>query len=173
MLPFLIFEQSFHRGRLRYIPLPRIELSDEDYDIAFDNVVLSTENILPNLVEFAVQKEVQLSPRPELPDAYFMNVINLNIFQIQADIRNVEFAYRKKSFPKMEVHCISHFFCFETIGYGTCRCVLGWQRAIHPNENCVRPELVVHNFDPVRKTEFICYLCQIGWKSMYRLIRCV
>lgn len=86
----------------RYIPLPRIEISDDNYDIAFDNIVFSTENILPNLIELAMQNELQVSPRPDLPDAYFINIITLNIYQIQCDFRNIEFAIRKKSFPKME-----------------------------------------------------------------------
>lgn len=87
---------------IRYLPLPRIEINDEQYDLAFENIVLSLDEIVPNMVDIKWENEVQISPRPDLPDAYYMNVLNIDIYQIQANLKNVEFAYRKKSFPVFE-----------------------------------------------------------------------
>ena len=86
---------------VRYVPLPIIEFSDANYDFALENVVLAAENIIPSMIEFKVENQVQVSPLPSLPNAYFLNIITLDILQIQADIRNVEFAYRKKTFPRV------------------------------------------------------------------------
>eukprot|EP00158_Paraphelidium_tribonemae_P009744 Partr_v1_DN28947_c0_g1_i1_m24981 putative Conserved hypothetical protein len=86
----------------RYLPMPRIEISDAGYDFAFDNIVFATENLVPTLVEFKVENQVQVSPRPDLPDAYCLNVNTMDIMQIQADLRDVEFAYKKKSFPTLQ-----------------------------------------------------------------------
>lgn len=87
---------------LKYIPLPRVELSTPEYDLYLDNIVLKAENILPNLVELTSQNTVQISPRSDFPDVYLMNLIELNILQIETDLRNVEFGYRKKTFPQRQ-----------------------------------------------------------------------
>jgi hypothetical protein len=87
---------------LRFIPLPRIEVSTDQFDVILDNVILSGPQIIPSLIEFRVENELQLSPRPELPDAYFLNVVHLAVYQVQVNIRNVEFAIRKKKFPTFE-----------------------------------------------------------------------
>lgn len=87
---------------LRFIPLPRLEFSTEQFDMILDNVIISGAQIIPNLVEFRMENELQLSPRPELPDSYFLNIINFAVYQIQANIHNVEYAIRKKTFPRFE-----------------------------------------------------------------------
>jgi hypothetical protein len=95
---------------LRYLPLPMIVIDSPDFYMTLDNVVFRLDNVLPNLVEFTVSNSVQMSPRMDFPDAYFMNLLELNILQIQTDLRNVEFRYVKKGFPRMEDEGVMDIF---------------------------------------------------------------
>ncbi|ORZ35293.1 hypothetical protein BCR44DRAFT_23850 [Catenaria anguillulae PL171] len=87
--------------QIKFIALPRIEHRDADMDLILDNIVLTSANFLPNLFELEMVNRAQMSPRQEIDDR-FTHVFSLNAYQIQADIRDISWYYRKRSgFPKV------------------------------------------------------------------------
>ncbi|KAI3653612.1 hypothetical protein MP228_001559 [Amoeboaphelidium protococcarum] len=85
----------------KFVALPRIEISDANMDVTFDNIVISLESALPNLVEVNFTNNIQMSPRPNLPSAFYISTMDVNLYQIQADLRNVEFSINKRGFPPL------------------------------------------------------------------------
>jgi hypothetical protein len=62
---------------LKYIPLPRIDICDKEYDFSLNNIVIRTEHLIPSLVDFVVTNECQILFRKDLPSEYFINVVDL------------------------------------------------------------------------------------------------
>jgi hypothetical protein len=94
VLPMLI-------QNIKLIPLPRMEYSDSKYDLSIDNMVFILQDIFPNMIELKFENQVQISPLPDFPDIYRMDIATIDIVQVQAEMKNIEFSYVKKSFPKM------------------------------------------------------------------------
>ena len=46
---------------LGYIPIPRIEYTDEQFDLVIENLALSGKNIFPNLISIDVHNHAKLS----------------------------------------------------------------------------------------------------------------
>lgn len=84
-----------------YIPIPRAELIDEKLDLTVEGVTLSGPNLFPNVVNFESVNKFKFSPFDSIPDKSYHR-IHIGMSQIQADIKDVRFAFRKKSgFPKI------------------------------------------------------------------------
>lgn len=81
---------------VRYIPIPRIEYSDPMFDIVIENLILESENFLPNLFEVYNENYFKFSTRKEIKD-FNSHTIRIKLEQIQADMRDVHFYYRKKN----------------------------------------------------------------------------
>ncbi|GBB87561.1 hypothetical protein RclHR1_01400014 [Rhizophagus clarus] len=79
--------------RLKYLPLPRIENSDEEYDYIFDNIVLYLAEILPGHLHVNFTTDINLS-RDEKD--ILQNTAFFEISKINADARNIAFYYKKK-----------------------------------------------------------------------------
>ncbi|KAI9221896.1 hypothetical protein BC828DRAFT_397139 [Blastocladiella britannica] len=89
-------------SQMKFVALPRIEHRDADMDLILDNVILTSSNFLPNLFELEMMNRATVSPRLEIEDR-FMHVFSLNAYQIQADIHDVSFYYKRKSgFPRLK-----------------------------------------------------------------------
>lgn len=87
--------------RMKYIPIPRIEHEDENFRIVVEDVVLSSGNFLPNLMEIKLKNSIVLGLRRELSSSSGHSM-TLNFHQIQCNIRDVPFYFKKKSgFPKV------------------------------------------------------------------------
>jgi len=87
--------------KIRYIPLPRIESSDEEYDFALDNMVIICERIVPSHIKIETTTHIdtnkETSRIPESGTALYFE-----IKKIEAEAHNAVFYYNKKSgFPKM------------------------------------------------------------------------
>lgn len=89
ILPGLIEE-------IGYIPIPRIEYSDDSLDLVVENLALSGKNVMPNIVNIEARNNIKFSPYNAIPDASH-HEFTLTFAQIQADMRDVAFYYRKKS----------------------------------------------------------------------------
>ncbi|WWC93737.1 hypothetical protein V866_000573 [Kwoniella sp. B9012] len=94
-----------------YIPIPRAEYSDSNIDLVIENLVLSGPNLFPNIVFLEAQNSFRFSPYPQInkqiPDLHHHR-FRLSLSQIQADIRDVNFAFRRKSgWPKLSDHGIA------------------------------------------------------------------
>ncbi|KAG5220001.1 hypothetical protein IMY05_C4702000500 [Salix suchowensis] len=94
--------------KVGYVPIPRIEYTDENLDLVVENLTLSGRNLFPNVVSFEAHNFVKFSPYNAIRDeshheftASFPRV-KLTLGQIQADMRDVAFYFRKKSgIPKL------------------------------------------------------------------------
>ncbi|KAL7751249.1 hypothetical protein RI367_003455 [Sorochytrium milnesiophthora] len=95
-------------SHVQYIALPKIEHRDPQYDIVLDNIILSSKNVLPNILEVRMENAGILSPYSEINDR-FTHRITLNAFQIQADVHDVSFYYRKKTFPRLKDWGVADF----------------------------------------------------------------
>jgi hypothetical protein len=80
-------------NQLQYLPLPRIENSDEEYDFAFDNMVLHLPEILPKHVHFTLTSDINLDRES---NNIVQNYAFFEISKIRADARNIAFYYKKK-----------------------------------------------------------------------------
>jgi hypothetical protein len=82
-----------------YIPIPRIEYTDDKMDLVIENLTLQGRNLFPNIIEIVAQTHMKMSPYSNIKDEYH-HTMTLTLSQIQADMRDVAFYFRKKSgFP--------------------------------------------------------------------------
>ncbi|KAF9560678.1 hypothetical protein CPC08DRAFT_665210 [Agrocybe pediades] len=85
-----------------YVPIPRIEYSDDSLDLVVENLTLQGRNLFPNIVQMEANNFVKFSPYNAITDDSHHR-IKLSLDQMQADMRDVAFYYRKKSgIPKMK-----------------------------------------------------------------------
>ncbi|TFK24361.1 hypothetical protein FA15DRAFT_680768 [Coprinopsis marcescibilis] len=88
--------------KVGYIPIPRIEYTDESLDLVIENLTLQGRNLFPNIVSFDIHNHVRFSPYDAIPDEGH-HKITFTLQHIQADMRDVAFYYRKKTgIPKMK-----------------------------------------------------------------------
>jgi hypothetical protein len=86
--------------RTRYVPIPRIEVSDPMVDAVVENLVIESDNLFPNIVEFGSDNYFRLGRR---------QVSNKNEHKvmiaasgIQMDLRDVAYYVKKKQgFPSL------------------------------------------------------------------------
>lgn len=84
-----------------YVPIPRIEYTDDNIDIVIENLALSGRNLFPNLVSIEAHNFVKFSPYDAIRDEHHHD-FTLTFGQIQADMKDVAFYFRKKSgIPKL------------------------------------------------------------------------
>lgn len=84
----------------RYIPIPRIEISDPTVDAIVENLVVESDNLFPNVVEFGNDNYFRLSRRQV--SSTHQHKIMIAASGIQMDLRDVAFYVRKKQgFPSL------------------------------------------------------------------------
>ncbi|KAI9441014.1 hypothetical protein H4582DRAFT_2074783 [Lactarius indigo] len=87
--------------RVGHVPIPRVEYTDDSLDLVVENLTLQGRNLLPNLVEFDASNSMKFSPYNTTSDCS-RHEFKLTFRQIQADMRDVAFYYRKKTgIPKI------------------------------------------------------------------------
>jgi len=79
--------------KMKFLPLPRIENSDEEYDYIFDNIVLHLADVVPKHLRMNFTADINLN-RDEKD--ILQNTAYIEIAQINADARNIAFYYKKK-----------------------------------------------------------------------------
>src|SRR5258708_6048379 len=95
ILPTLIKEVG-------YIPIPRIEYTDDSLDLVVENLTLQGRNLFPTVVQCEAHNFFKFSPYDTITDDH-SHRITLTMSQIQADMRDVAFYYHKKTgLPKMK-----------------------------------------------------------------------
>ncbi|KKZ61692.1 hypothetical protein EMCG_03801 [[Emmonsia] crescens] len=86
--------------RIRYVPLPRIEVSDPMVDVVVENLVLESDNLLPNVVEFSSDNYWRWG-RKRIGSKY-TNKVMVAATGIQTDWRDVSYYIKKKTgFPSI------------------------------------------------------------------------
>ncbi|PYH91495.1 hypothetical protein BO71DRAFT_443170 [Aspergillus ellipticus CBS 707.79] len=83
---------------VRYVPVPRIEVSDPSADVVVENLVIESDNLMPNVVEFGSDNYFRWG-RKKISNKRD-NKIMISVSGIQADLRDVSYYInRKQGFP--------------------------------------------------------------------------
>ena len=94
ILPTLVDQVGF-------VPIPRVEYTDETLDLVIENLTLSGRNLFPNIVAIEAHNHLKFSPYSTIKDESH-HEFKLTLGQMQADMRDVAFWFHKKSgFPKL------------------------------------------------------------------------
>ncbi|KAL9715568.1 hypothetical protein Ac2012v2_000009 [Leucoagaricus gongylophorus] len=83
-----------------YIPIPRIEYTDDSLDLVVENLALQGRNLFPNIFSLEANNYIKFSPYNTIADDN-QHHITLHLEQMQADMRDVAFYYRLKGGFKM------------------------------------------------------------------------
>jgi hypothetical protein len=87
---------------IKFIPIPRIAYSDSDWEVIVDNIVIASENFMPNIIEGKARNTFRFSPKSEIED-FTSHGITLRLEQIQAFVNDIRFSYNHKHrFPKIK-----------------------------------------------------------------------
>ncbi|KAI9376017.1 hypothetical protein BJX61DRAFT_26997 [Aspergillus egyptiacus] len=85
---------------VRYVPVPRIEMSDPMADVVIENLVVESDNLMPNVVEFGSDNYLRWG-RKKISNKRD-NKVMLSVSGIQADLRDVSYYINKKQgFPSI------------------------------------------------------------------------
>jgi len=86
---------------LKYIPVPRIYSSDPYREFWLDKIVLCSYDIIPDNILFHLETTSEISMRDiQLKGTHTYLVIELD--RLLTELKDVEFYYRKKTFPELE-----------------------------------------------------------------------
>ncbi|KAG5350862.1 hypothetical protein C0989_009009 [Termitomyces sp. Mn162] len=87
--------------KVGYIPIPRIEYTDDALDLVVENLTLSGRNLFPNIISLEAHNFLRFSPYASVTDES-RHRFTLTFAHMQADMRDVAFYFRKKTgMPKM------------------------------------------------------------------------
>ncbi|POR33121.1 Uncharacterized protein TPAR_06683 [Tolypocladium paradoxum] len=85
---------------INYIPIPRIEYSDPKFDAVIENLVLESDNFMPNVAEVATEHYFRWGRRKVANKHH--NTLDVKVVGIQMDLRDVSFHVKRKSgFPSI------------------------------------------------------------------------
>lgn len=85
---------------IRYVPIPRIELSDPMVDVIVENLIIESDNLAPNVMEFSTDNYWRWG-RKKIANKN-KNKIMLSVSGVQLDLRDVAFYVKKKQgFPSI------------------------------------------------------------------------
>lgn len=87
-------------AQVGYIPIPRIEYTDDSLDLVVENLALQGRNLFPNIFSLEANNYIKFSPYNTIADDN-RHHITLHLEQMQADMRDVAFYYRLKGGFKM------------------------------------------------------------------------
>jgi hypothetical protein len=83
-----------------YIPIPRIEYSDSQVDAVIENLVLESDNFMPNVLEIASENFMRWGRRNIANKS--QHSIEVKVAGIQMDLRDVSYyVKRKQGFPSL------------------------------------------------------------------------
>ncbi|KAI0020884.1 hypothetical protein F4780DRAFT_740312 [Xylariomycetidae sp. FL0641] len=101
-----------------YIPIPRIEFSDHQIDAVIENLVLESDNFMPNVLEVASDNYWRWG-RKKIASKN-QNSIDVKVTGIQMDLRDVSYyVKRKEGFPAITDQGVANIllpgdgFCFR------------------------------------------------------------
>ncbi|KAF7359022.1 hypothetical protein MSAN_01242900 [Mycena sanguinolenta] len=88
--------------KVGYIPIPRVEYTDDNFDLIMENLTLSGRHLFPNIVELEAHNFMRFSPytAADKGDAS-SHEFTFTFAQIHADMRDVAFSFRTKTGIKM------------------------------------------------------------------------
>jgi len=84
----------------KYIPIPRIERSDEKREYWVDNIVVCGYDVLPDNIRFQIESDSEVSLRDiELKRSNTRLIMTLK--NIRTELKNLDFFYERKTFPSI------------------------------------------------------------------------
>ncbi|KAH7919183.1 hypothetical protein BV22DRAFT_1108163 [Leucogyrophana mollusca] len=87
--------------KVGYVPIPRIEYTDDALDLVVENLTLQGRNLFPNYMSLEAHNFLKFSPYNAISDEHH-HEFTLTFGQMQADMRDVAFYFHKKTgFPKV------------------------------------------------------------------------
>lgn len=97
-LSTVILPEAFER--IRYVPIPRIEYSDSQVDAIVENLVIESDNLMPNSLEVTSDNYFRWG-RKTVKSAN-KNKIEIAVSGVQMDLRDVSYyVKRKEGFPSL------------------------------------------------------------------------
>jgi len=88
---------------LKYIPVPKIYSNDYHREFWLDKIVLCSYDIIPQNIKFHLEADSEISlPDIETKGTHTYLVIKLD--KLLTELKDMEFYYRKKTFPHLEDH---------------------------------------------------------------------
>jgi len=102
---------------VRYVPIPRIEVSDPTVDVVVENLTIESDNLMPNVVEFSSDNYFRWG-RKKISNKRD-NKIMIAASGIQADLRDVSYYIKKKQgFPTItDIGVMDIFLGGEGFGF--------------------------------------------------------
>jgi hypothetical protein len=86
---------------LKYIPVPKITVSDPYRDIILDKIVLCSYDIIPENIHFHLETDSDFSLQEiQIKNTHTHLVIELS--HLLTELKDIEFYYQRKSFPALE-----------------------------------------------------------------------
>lgn len=94
---------------VRYVPIPRIEVSDPMIDAVIENLVIESDNLAPNVMEFGSDNYWRWG-RKKIASKN-KNKVMISVSGVQMDLRDVSFYVKKKQgFPSIQDTGIADIF---------------------------------------------------------------
>ncbi|KAJ6548106.1 hypothetical protein DFH09DRAFT_1504573 [Mycena vulgaris] len=88
--------------KVGYVPIPRVEYTDDKFDLVVENLTLSGRHLFPNVVEVEAHNFVRFSPyTAKGKDDAATHEFTFTFEQMHADMRDVAFSFRTKTGIKM------------------------------------------------------------------------
>lgn len=85
---------------IAYIPVPRIEFSDPTMDVVIENLVLESDNFMPNLLEINSENHLRFG-RKKIANKS-KHTFEIKVSGVQMDLRDVSYYIKKKQgFPSI------------------------------------------------------------------------
>lgn len=85
---------------IAYIPIPRIEYSDPQFDAVIENLVLESDNFMPNVLDLSSENYFRWG-RKKIVNKN-KNTVEIKVTGVQMDLRDVSFHFkRKQGFPSI------------------------------------------------------------------------
>ncbi len=88
--------------KVGYVPIPRIEYSDDALDLVVENLTLSGKNLFPNIVAVEAHNYLEFSPYGIGQEEGNRHEMIITLSQMQADMRDVAFYFERKSGIKLK-----------------------------------------------------------------------
>ncbi|KAK3940348.1 hypothetical protein QBC46DRAFT_364132 [Diplogelasinospora grovesii] len=91
-----------------YIPVPRIEYTDHQIDAVVENLVLESDNFMPNVLEIASENYMRFGRKKVANKS--KHAIDVKVAGIQMDLRDVSYyVKRKEGFPSITDTGVANF----------------------------------------------------------------
>ncbi|KAI9255737.1 hypothetical protein BDA99DRAFT_427555, partial [Phascolomyces articulosus] len=86
---------------IKFLPIPRIEYSDRQVDLALENIILPGDTLLPGNLEIKMDNKIRFSPHTNITGVNHQSIL-IKVTDIRTTIKDVVWFYKRKvGFPKL------------------------------------------------------------------------